>query len=574
MGCGPPSSSRRVWLPSSAWRPTRRRHSSPWRAAAWRRLPVPPPLLTLPAPESFTARELKILRLVALGLAMKSYKLSPGALTVIEPELWIYDSDLLGAPGLQRPTLVWRMDVESAANDVRELVLVDAKLGTVALHFNQVADARDRRVCDNNSTIGVSDACTADRYVRVEGQGPTGNADIDQVYDYTGNTYDFYKNRFGRDSLDAKGMALFSTVRYCPDYFNCPFQNAYWNGKQMVYGQGVGADDVDGHELTHGVTQYESGLFYYYQSGAINESLSDVFGELIDLTNGRGDDSTYVRWDIAEDSSLGTIRNMMDPTFYLNPDKMTSYFYVTGDSDNGGVHSNSGVNNKAAALMVDGGSFNGKTITGLGIDKTAKIYYEVETNLLTSGSDYQDLYNALQQACANLVGSGGITSTDCQQVKNTVDATEMNIPAPAGDSSADGRAARKPASSSTSIQSKEVCMGAPSPELVDLWLARAFNAQDVEAAAAMYHPDARVVRLQHVHGTDFAVQGADEIRETMAGYVGLKPHMDVIVQHTTVAGDFALCRSQGRITGRDQHGAPIDIQHHAMEVMRRLENGE
>jgi bacillolysin len=368
----------------------------------------------------------------ALGLAMKSYKLRSEVLTVTEPELWIYDSDLLGAPGLQRPTLVWRMDVESAANDVRELVLVDAKLGTVALHFNQIADARDRRVCDNSSAIGVSDACTADRYVRIEGQGATGNASVDQVYDYTGNTYDFYKNRFGRDSLDAKGMALLSTVRYCPDYFNCPFQNAYWNGKQMVYGEGVDTDDVVGHELTHGVTQYESGLFYYYQSGAINESLSDVFGELIDLTNGRGNDSANVRWDVAEDSSLGTIRNMMEPTFYYNPDKMTSYFYATDDGDNGGVHSNSGVNNKAAALMVDGGSFNGKTITGLGIDKTAKIYYEVETNLLTSGSDYQDLYNALQQACANLAGSGGITSTDCQQVKNAVDATEMNIAAPAG----------------------------------------------------------------------------------------------------------------------------------------------
>jgi hypothetical protein len=91
---------------------------------------------------------------------------------------------------------------------------------------------------------------------------------------------------------------------------------------------------------------------------------------------------------------------------------------------------NSGVNNKASALMVDGGSFNGKTITGLGIDKTAKIYYEVQTNLLTSGSDYQDLYDALQQACLNLKGTAGITAADCTQVKNIADATEMNLPAP------------------------------------------------------------------------------------------------------------------------------------------------
>jgi hypothetical protein len=69
-------------------------------------------------------------------------------------------------------------------------------------------------------------------------------------------------------------------------------------------------------------------------------------------------------------------------------------------------------------------------------------------------------------------------------------------------------------------------MGAPAPELVDLWLARAFNAQDIEAAAALYHPDARVVRLEHVHGSASVAHGATEIRETMAGYVGLRPRMD------------------------------------------------
>jgi ketosteroid isomerase-like protein len=73
-------------------------------------------------------------------------------------------------------------------------------------------------------------------------------------------------------------------------------------------------------------------------------------------------------------------------------------------------------------------------------------------------------------------------------------------------------------------------MGAPSPELVDLWLAKAFNAQDVEAAAAMYHPDASVVRLDQVHGTDAVARGAAGIRETMAGYIGLTPHMDLIAE--------------------------------------------
>ena len=120
----------------------------------------------------------------------------------------------------------------------------------------------------------------------------------------------------------------------------------------MVYGDVHGyplADDVVAHELTHGVTQYTSNLFYYYQSGAINESLSDVFGEFVDQTNGRGNDIPSVRWLMGEDvARLGAIRNMQNPPAFGDPDRMTSAFYYRGADDNGGVHTNSGVNNKAA----------------------------------------------------------------------------------------------------------------------------------------------------------------------------------------------------------------------------------
>ncbi|WP_343424179.1 hypothetical protein [Candidatus Amarolinea dominans] len=95
---------------------------------------------------------------------------------------------------------------------------------------------------------------------------------------YAGDTYNFYFNNHNRDSMDGAGMTLKSTVHYRSGY-----QNAFWNGSQMVYGDGYGfplADDVVAHELTHGVTEHESDLFYYYQSGAINESFSDLWGEL------------------------------------------------------------------------------------------------------------------------------------------------------------------------------------------------------------------------------------------------------------------------------------------------------
>jgi hypothetical protein len=184
---------------------------------------------------------------------------------------------------------------------------------------------------------------------------------------------------------------------------------------------------VVGHELTHGVTEYESHLFYYYQSGAINESFSDIWGEWIDLTNARGNDTATVRWLVGEDLPIGAIRNMKNPGAFGDPDRMRSANYWTSADDGGGVHSNSGVGNKAAFLITDGGTFNGKTVAALGIDKAAKIYYQAQTNLLVSGSDYADLHNALRQACANLVGTAGITTTNCQQVKNAVDATEMHL---------------------------------------------------------------------------------------------------------------------------------------------------
>ncbi len=116
-------------------------------------------------------------------------------------------------------------------------------------------------------------------------------------------------------------------------------------------------------------------------------------------------------------------------------------------------------------------------------------------------------------------------------------------------------------------------MGAPSPELCNLWLARAFNAQDVEAAAAMYHPEATIVRVDEVHGETRSSRGAQAIRETMAAYIDMKPHMDVVTHHTTISGEFAMTRSQWLIAGVDKQGQRTEVHHHGMEVHRRLPDG-
>jgi Zn-dependent metalloprotease len=254
------------------------------------------------------------------------------------------------------------------------------------------------------------------------------DAHADAAHRYAYDALRFYELQHGRNGVDGEGLVVDSTVHYGVGY-----SNAFWNGEQIVYGDGAGwplADDIVGHELTHAVTQNESGLFYYYQSGAINESFSDIWGELIDQNNQSGTDEGWSAWYIGEDiAGWGPIRSMRNPPDGHDPDRMTSSYYYLGSADNGGVHTNSGVGNKAAYLLTEGGTFNGYTVRGLvAYEKVSAIYYEAQTNLLTSGSDYNDLYYILFQACQNIIGGpDGVADVDCLEVRDATNAVEMNL---------------------------------------------------------------------------------------------------------------------------------------------------
>jgi Zn-dependent metalloprotease len=365
-------------------------------------------------------------RKTALQLVAEKYGLESGSLTASEPELSIYDPGLIQEAGGET-LLVWQMEVTPVElKPIRELVLVDAQLGTVVLSLNQIDATRNRETYTaGNSTIQPGTLVCDESNPTCTG----GDTDAVNAHVYAGDTYDFYLSYHGRDSLDNAGMALISTVHYDNGYCN-----AFWNGVQMTYGDGcfIVVDDIVAHEMTHGVTEHESNLIYSNESGAINESFSDIWGEFVDFTNGKGNDISAVRWYIGEDSSSGSMRYMKDPTIYGDPDRIGSPNFYHGSNDNGGVHTNSGVSNKAAYLITDGDTFNGYTVTGIGITKTAKIYYEAQTNILTPTSKYTDLYDALYQACNNLIGTSGIISNDCTQVRNATLATEMNyVPPPA-----------------------------------------------------------------------------------------------------------------------------------------------
>ncbi|MEK8089375.1 M4 family metallopeptidase [Thermithiobacillus plumbiphilus] len=360
----------------------------------------------------------------AMAAVSKWHHLSRDLLKVSPAKLAIYDPRLIGPESATPTRLVWQIEVGvKEALPVREMVLVDARTGGIALHFNQSEAMLDRATYTSNHSDVLPGNLVCDESDLTCSKG---DQDARDAHRYTADFYNFFARVHGRDSIDNQGKRLVSSVHYGIG----DIQNAYWNGEQMVYTDGMPrADDLVAHELTHGFTQYTSGLNSYYQSGSINESLSDIWGEFIDQTNGAGTDTPEVKWLLGEDvPGTGAVRSMKDPTVYKQPDRMTSPLYGTGGGDQGEVHVNSGINNKAAYLMVEGGNFNGQTVTGLGIDKVAKIYYEVQTHLLTSGSNYHDLYQGLYQGCLNLgsSSSSGIGQADCQEVRKATLAVEMD----------------------------------------------------------------------------------------------------------------------------------------------------
>lgn len=384
-------------------------------------------------------------RAVAVRATARAERRTATGLQVGVLERWAYDPALLGpqpasaaGPGT-RP--VWRVEVRATQGPpVDRLVLVDDTTGQVVLSFDQVTHARRRLVCDGgNRPMGEFAArCVSARAARAEGGAPSAVADVNRAYANTGTTWRWYRDVLGVDLTrwigtsmgDGYGPALRSTVRYCPIGSRCPYANAFWNGEQAYFGAGFAhADDVVAHELAHGMTARTADLFFYYQSGAINESMSDAFGELVDLANGTGTDTRAAAWRIGEDlPGIGAFRDMADPARFGQPDQMTSTRY-DGDpdlADNGGVHANSGVGNKAAYLISEGGTFGGRTVTGLGRAKTARLYWRTLRSL-TSGSDYADLAAVLVQSCRSLVSArvSGFAASDCQEVTDAVAAVAM-----------------------------------------------------------------------------------------------------------------------------------------------------
>ncbi len=416
------------------------------RSASSDLLPGPAPATTTPTISSAQAAT------TAVGVSRKALRARPAPMLVASaPVLVIFDPRVYGAPGVPRATLVWRSTVTSPVDaELRRTVLVDATTGGVVLNLDQTEHAQGFTVCDDANVRRSLTSLACDRgtgtlpAVRKDSAVSSGNPEVDAAYANAERTAAFLHDYLNRSSVNGTGLRLTSIVRVCSNdpADACPFDNAFWDGEKMVYGAGYAvADDVVGHELFHGVTQYTSNLFYYYQSGAINESLSDIMGEFVDQTDvsvAPAKDGPAYDWLLGEDLPGGAVRNMKNPTLGGQPDRTGSTAYadpVQGARgfDSGGVHTNSGVGNKFAYLLTAGGTFTGQTVSGIGIPKAADIIYEAAKRL-TSGADYRSLAAALRTACSALVGTlppnatdGAIGAADCAQVDHAVRAVQMDV---------------------------------------------------------------------------------------------------------------------------------------------------
>lgn len=221
-------------------------------------------------------------------------------------------------------------------------------------------------------------------------------------------TYDYYLVKHGRNSINNAGFRLDSYVHYDLNY-----GNAFWDGQRMTYGDGSSgtrpftALDIAGHEITHGLTTFTANLVYQDESGALNESFSDIFGVSVEFVARPGN----ANWVMGEDLGGTGIRNMANPNSKSDPDTyFGTYWAALGGGDNGGVHTNSGVQNFWYVLLVDGGTgtndnADAYTVNALGLDNASMVAFRNLTVYLTSSSDYADARFFGIQSTVDLFGA-------------------------------------------------------------------------------------------------------------------------------------------------------------------------
>ncbi|WP_052358500.1 protealysin inhibitor emfourin [Terrabacter tumescens] len=361
--------------------------------------------------------------------------------------------------------------------------------------------------------------------VRAEGGAPSSDAAVNEAYDGLGATWDLWSTAYSRDSLDGKGMPLLATVHYGRNY-----DNAFWDGSQMVFGDGDGvvferftrSVDVIGHELAHGVTEHTAGLLYQGQSGALNESVSDVFGVLV-KQKALGQSAAEADWLVGADllnpsvegRALRDMRNpgtaYDDPRLGTDPQPADMAHYVDTQDDNGGVHINSGIPNRAfvlAAEAIGGNAWEGAgaiwyaVLSGDGINADCDFETFAGLTVAAAGSAHGD-GSAEQKAVRSawetvgvLTAAAGDGSHGAKRTKKSGGRSTAPAPAPAGPtpSSEAQVLLRRTGGFAGQVRERRVAIGElPERDAKD-WqhLLAASTLQRIAASTERTHPDAFV----------------------------------------------------------------------------------
>jgi Zn-dependent metalloprotease len=337
--------------------------------------------------------------------------------------------------------LAYKFDIYATAPLYRADVYIDAKTGQFIMENKKIHDAnvpatgtslyngnvsftadnasgpyRLRQTADGGGiqTFDLNNSTNYNNAVDVTSNSTnfTSNPTGVQAHFGAEKTYKYYSQKYGRNSYNNTGGVIKSYVSYSSNYVN-----AFWDGSRMTYGDGDGTNygplvslDICGHEITHGVTEYSANLVYSYQSGALNESFSDIFGESIEKF-ASGTNDWLMGDDIGAGGSGGALRSMSNPNAFGDPDTYQGTYWYSGSGDSGGVHTNSGVQNFwFYVLSVGKSGTNDKgdsyNVTGIGMDKAGAIAYRNLTVYLNSNSQYSDARNGAIQAAIDLYGAG------------------------------------------------------------------------------------------------------------------------------------------------------------------------
>jgi vibriolysin len=350
----------------------------------------------------------------ALDIAVNEF--GGADMLVGEPKI---DKQILRYHGKDQVTYRAQLEMRNDADELTmPVVFVDAQTRQIVRSYDNLETVKNRKTYTAKNRTSLPGAL-----LRSEGQAAGADAVANQAHDNAGFVHDYYSSKHSRDSFDGAGAIITSSVHYSRNYVN-----AFWNGTQMVYGDGDGVQssaltvlDVVGHEITHAVTERSSALVYQNESGALNEAMSDIFGASIEaFRDGAVSANT---WKIGEEcwtpgTAGDSLRNMGDPAQYGDYDYWPTRY--TGTSDNGGVHWNSGIANLAFKLAVTGGTHpRGKTSNNVpalssdavtSIEMGAKIFYRANTQCLTAGSTFQDASGCTRDAAQALYGSSAAAS--------------------------------------------------------------------------------------------------------------------------------------------------------------------